>query len=238
MVSWWLVALVGGLYSLAEVATSPMRRIPKADLLRKRNIGSQPLVSSRAFQPSARVGDPRAEPPLSHCFDFATPTCLHYGPPRLLFQTTGESRVNDAVKSGENLDEFAGMKEVVRFLLKRFPTGDYTGQYPESDYDEAGSDSDEDDELAAAVVGATSRVNQARRRSRRGGGSDGEYNSEEDEDEDDTLDGFIVGDHVEESDSGSEYESDVDDGECGELNGRHLLSLAAPPRDTLPTLCG
>ena len=38
-------------------------------------------------------------------------------------QTTGEARLNDAVKSGEDLEEFAGMKECVRFLLKRFPTG-------------------------------------------------------------------------------------------------------------------
>ena len=38
-------------------------------------------------------------------------------------QSTGEARLTDAVKSGEDLEEFAGMKECVRFLLKRFPTG-------------------------------------------------------------------------------------------------------------------
>jgi hypothetical protein len=106
------------------------------------------------------------------------------------------------------------MKETVRFLLKKFPTGDCNNQCPESDYDEAGSDSDEDENLAAAVAGATSRVNATKKQRRpRRDGSDSEYNSAEHEEEDDTLDGFIVGDDVEESDSGSEYGSDVDNGE-------------------------
>ena len=32
-------------------------------------------------------------------------------------QTTGESRLNDALAEGMDLDEFAGMKEIVRFLV-------------------------------------------------------------------------------------------------------------------------
>ena len=38
-------------------------------------------------------------------------------------QTTGEARVQDAVKAGADLEEFAGMKEVVKFLLGKLPTG-------------------------------------------------------------------------------------------------------------------
>ena len=35
-------------------------------------------------------------------------------------QTTGEARLNDAVKGGADLEEFAGMKEVIKFLLSKF----------------------------------------------------------------------------------------------------------------------
>jgi len=113
-------------------------------------------------------------------------------------QTTGEARLNAAVKSNEDLDEFAGMKEVVRFLLKRFPTGDYIGAYPESDYDEAEGGSDDEDELVAAVAGSNAHGPQAaprgKGRRRSSDGDHGDYSGSEEEDEDGSLDGFIVGD--------------------------------------------
>ena len=46
-------------------------------------------------------------------------------------QTTGEARLDAAVKAHEDLDEYAGMKEVVKSLLSKFPTGDYMGTYAE-----------------------------------------------------------------------------------------------------------
>jgi len=141
-------------------------------------------------------------------------------------QTTGEARLNDAVKSNEDLDEFAGMKEVVRFLLKKFPTGDYIDAYPESDYDEAEED-EEDKDLAAAVAGATARQHQStrpKRRGRRPTGEDSEHSSEEEEDEDDTLDGFIVGDEDGEDSDESEYEDEQE----GDAEARAAKSIKLP----------
>lgn len=119
------------------------------------------------------------------------------------------------MKSKENLDEFAGMKEVIRFLLKRFPTGDYINAYPESDFDGDGSDSD-DQELTAAVAGASDRgrARMAATRRRKHRGSESDYNSAEDEEGDETLDGFIVDDGEEES---SDYESSASDASDGAL---------------------
>ena len=48
-------------------------------------------------------------------------------------QTTGEARLNEAVKEGVDLEEFAGMAEVMRTLLNSFPTGDYLGRHAEED---------------------------------------------------------------------------------------------------------
>ena len=42
-------------------------------------------------------------------------------------------RLACALQAGEDLEEFAGMKEVVKFLLSKFPTGDYMGKYPEEE---------------------------------------------------------------------------------------------------------
>ena len=52
-------------------------------------------------------------------------------------QTTGEARLDDALNAGANLDQFEGMKEMIRMLIRRLPTGDYIGAYPE---DEDGED--------------------------------------------------------------------------------------------------
>ena len=42
----------------------------------------------------------------------------------------------DADRSGfVDLDEFCGMREVIRFLLSKFPTGDYEGRYEEEESD-------------------------------------------------------------------------------------------------------
>jgi len=135
-------------------------------------------------------------------------------------QTTGEARLNDAVKSGEDLEEFAGMKECVRFLLKKFPTGDYTNQHPESDLDDG--DESDDDDLTREVAGATSRVNAGKvaraavKRSGRlangGRGSDEEGS----DDEDDDLDGFIVRDGQEEESEDEDYEATDDEEGDGE----------------------
>jgi len=135
-------------------------------------------------------------------------------------QTTGEARLNDAVKSGEDLEEFAGMKECVRFLLKKFPTGDYTSQHPESDLDDG--DESDDDDLTREVAGATSRVNAGKvaraavKRSGRlangGRGSDEEGS----DDEDDDLDGFIVRDGQEEESEDEDYEATDDEEGDGE----------------------
>jgi len=66
-------------------------------------------------------------------------------------QSTGESRLNDAVSSEEDLDEFCGMREVIRFLLSKFPTGDYEGRHAEDD-----ADSDDDEAVQQAADSATS----------------------------------------------------------------------------------
>ena len=66
-------------------------------------------------------------------------------------QSTGESRLNDAVSSEEDLDEFCGMREVIRFLLSKFPTGDYEGRHAEDD-----ADSDDDEAVQQAADRATS----------------------------------------------------------------------------------
>ena len=60
-------------------------------------------------------------------------------------QSTGESRLNDAVADDIDLDEFCGMREVIRFLLSKFPTGDYEGRYEEEESDgEDGEDAVQD----------------------------------------------------------------------------------------------
>tara|TARA_B110000858_G_scaffold8484_1_gene9064 strand:+ start:870 stop:4238 length:3369 start_codon:yes stop_codon:yes gene_type:complete len=130
-------------------------------------------------------------------------------------QTTGEARLNDAVKSGEDLEEFAGMKEAVRFLLTKFPTGDYVRQFTESDLD---SDDSDDDDLALDVTGATSRANAAKaaraKKKRRAKGDDDESTDEDEDDEEDDLGGFVPDDR------------DSDDGSDGSDDDEELLPLA------------
>jgi hypothetical protein len=108
-----------------------------------------------------------------------------------LVQTTGESRLNDAVKGGADLEEFAGMKEVIKFLLGKFPTGDYCNRYPEDDL----SDDDEEDQEMVDRATAKARARQGRlgkgRGGKRGGAGSDEERSDDDDDDDD-LDGFIV----------------------------------------------
>ena len=45
-------------------------------------------------------------------------------------QTTGESRLNDAVKKGDDLDEFQGMKENVKFLLSQVRRAQHARPHP------------------------------------------------------------------------------------------------------------
>ena len=72
-------------------------------------------------------------------------------------QSTGEARLNDAIAKGEDLEEFAGMKENLKFLIAKFPTGDVLGKYKAQDYE---SDDDDDDgvEQMAAKERAAARA--------------------------------------------------------------------------------
>lgn len=113
-------------------------------------------------------------------------------------QTTGEARLNDAVKSGEDLDEFAGMKEVVRSLLVKFPTGDYLGKYTEADLSEEDS-ADEDERLVKAQAIAARGKQRRRPLGRRGPHAAGDDDERSEDDEmDDEMDDFIVDDSAEE----------------------------------------
>ena len=149
-------------------------------------------------------------------------------------QTTGEARLKDALKSGCDLEEFAGMKETVkcarwkqifrrpptlpippqplpplshaiaplpsrtfptclceppacvhRFLLGKFPTGDYLGMHTEDDSDAEG-ESDEDDDM-----GRVNHSTAARNAKSKASGRRGEVVSDDDDDDDDMA-GFIV----------------------------------------------
>ena len=131
-------------------------------------------------------------------------------------QTTGEARLNDAVKSGENLDEFAGMKQVVMHLISKLPTGDYLNRFPESDLSDA-EDSDSDDE-AVQQAGKASRKHKDSRR-RRSDGDDEERSEDEEMDEDDVA--FL-------DDGSEEDEDDGDDSDSMELEGDETRKVKLP----------
>eukprot|EP00966_Prymnesium_polylepis_P257945 5958484-Prymnesium_polylepis.1 len=44
-------------------------------------------------------------------------------------QSTGEARLEDALRAGDDLETFVGMKEMIRFLIRKLPTGDYMGAF-------------------------------------------------------------------------------------------------------------
>ena len=131
-------------------------------------------------------------------------------------QSTGESRLNDAVADEADLDEFCGMREVIRFLLSKFPTGDYEGRHAEDD-----ADSDDDEAVQEAADNAKRRERSKRGTSaRRAAGM--ESDDSEGDDNGSDLEGFIAHDDSE----GQSSEGESSDGE--ELEGDE------PRRRSLP----
>ena len=124
-------------------------------------------------------------------------------------QSTGEARLSDAVKNGEDLEDYSGLGEVLRTLISKFPTGDYLGRYA----DEELSDAEDEDEDAALMEQARGRRKGKKRRGGGGGRLDDEDRSE-DEDEGDDLDGFIAG-----SDEDEEEEDEDEEDEEYEFEG-------------------
>ena len=152
-------------------------------------------------------------------------------------QTTGESRLNDAVKGECDLDEYSGMREVVRFLLARFPTGDYLARHPEpshGDGGDGGGDDDDDEEGAEDAEDAVQAAGgEAMQRAyskravaaRRRAGEDVGTDSDDDDDDDGAdLRGFIARD-------GEEDDSDSDsDASGGASDASDMLEGDDAPR--------
>ena len=44
-------------------------------------------------------------------------------------QSTGEARLHEAMRAGESLDDFRGLKEMAKVLVSRLPDGDYLRRY-------------------------------------------------------------------------------------------------------------
>ena len=125
-------------------------------------------------------------------------------------QTTGESRLNDAVKDDCDLDEYSGMREVVRFLLERFPTGDYLSKHPEPAEDDEDDEDDAEDAVQAAGGEAMQRAYSRRAvAARRRAGEDVDTDSEDDDDGAD-LRGFIARDDEEDEGDDSDASGDSD----------------------------
>tara|TARA_B100000513_G_scaffold111919_1_gene48791 strand:+ start:1317 stop:6272 length:4956 start_codon:yes stop_codon:yes gene_type:complete len=124
-------------------------------------------------------------------------------------QTTGESRLNDAVKGGEDLEEFAGMKEVCKFLIHKFPTGDYLKLYPELELAQPDEQDDSVDQVDKDRVRQAVQTTRDQNDFRGNDVSDEELDGEEDMDE---MADFIVHGSEEESSA----ESDDEDAEMDE----------------------
>ena len=134
-------------------------------------------------------------------------------------QTTGEARLSDAVKAGHDLEEFAGLRENVRFMLSKFPTGDYLNRYPEADLTD-----DEDEEEDQEMVDVANRKARERRgrlgkgngaraaaRRMRGDGDDEERSEEEEMDED--MARFIVDGSDDEDEDDEDEDDDEEEGD-------------------------
>ena len=46
-------------------------------------------------------------------------------------QSTGEARLHEAMRAGDSLDDFRGLKEMAKVLVSRLPDGDYLRRYLE-----------------------------------------------------------------------------------------------------------
>ena len=100
-------------------------------------------------------------------------------------QTTGEARLDEAVEKNVDLDEFAGMRAALDFLMKKFPTGQWDPDAPNGNGkprgawvglpDDARNDEDEvdADEIGGRAVTAVRR-NRSRRPRHGLGGNFGE----------------------------------------------------------------
>ena len=141
-------------------------------------------------------------------------------------QSTGEARLKEAIKDGLDLEEFCGMDSLLKYMIDRFPTGDYLKKYPEPKDDDANADGDLDAEEIGGHAAAGVRRRREWRRGRAGyrqGGSSGsggggggrqELGSDGEVDDGSDLDDFIADDD-EEEESGSEASVDEDGLETG-----------------------
>ena len=156
-------------------------------------------------------------------------------------QTTGEARLNDAIKDKDaDLEEFQGMQAVVEFLIGKMPTGDYCNKYPESELTDNSDDEDEDEEMLQQA-GKQARARQGRLGKKRFG------DVRSDEEEDDDLDGFIANDSDEEeeedddatdSDEEGSGEDEEEGSQSGETPAKRVkkVKLSSEVRKALKTL--
>ena len=136
-------------------------------------------------------------------------------------QSTGEARLVAAVKDGEDLDDFAGLKQVAKTLVKQLPTGDYLNKYGVDDLDDDDSEEDGEDLLANARGRRAAKGKRGVRR-----GADGEARSEDDEDDEDMAD-FIAHDDEDDEEGSDSADEDKDDYEFEGDEPREKVKL--PP---------
>ena len=118
-------------------------------------------------------------------------------------QSTGEARLNDALASGDDLDDFRGLKAMVQDLVRRLPDGDYLRQYQ----DALGVGESDD-------VGTASSRRRARGQNGTARAAAAAAAATSDEEDDAELQGWLM--HSEDEEATDADESDDDDDQEGE----------------------